>query len=285
MEVVIDPSAGFCRGVVNSIKKAEEILDRKEELYCIGHIVHNSVEVDRLRKRGLITINHNQLEDIKSSKVLFRAHGEPPKTYNTNTKFDNEVIDATCAVVLKLQERVKKAWNQIKNNGGQIAIFGKKGHAEVNGLVGQTEDNAIVIEKIEDCKDLDYNRDIILFSQTTKPIEGFQELISEIEKKKKADFKYYDTICRQVSNRAPKMKEFAKSYQLIIFVSDTQSSNGNLLFNICKQNNANSYFISDSNDIKKNWFQNVDSVGISGATSTPTWLMEKVKDSILNMIL
>lgn len=276
MKVDIDPNSGFCFGVVNAIKKAEEYLKRGETLYCIGDIVHNSNEVDRLREIGLITINHDEFKDIHDCKVLLRAHGEPPLTYDVAKKNNIEIIDASCPVVLNLQKRILKAWNEGKDIGSQIIIYGKKGHAEVNGLVGQTNGEAIVVESVEDSALIDFKRPICLFSQTTKPITGFVELSKLIEEKAQNGFKIHDTICRKVSNRIPELKEFAKTHDFIVFVSGKKSSNGKMLFDICKRENQNTIFIQDAKDFEIEILRDSKTVGICGATSTPRWVMDEV---------
>jgi 6-phosphofructokinase/(E)-4-hydroxy-3-methyl-but-2-enyl pyrophosphate reductase len=280
MNIEIDPNAGFCFGVVNAINKAEETLKKDEQLFCIGDIVHNSMEVKRLEKLGLLTIDHEEFEVLKGKKVMFRAHGEPPLSYETAKKNKIEIVDASCPVVLNLQKRIKKAHKEAKKVNGQIVIYGKKGHAEVNGLVGQTDGEAIVVEKAKDLKLIDPERPVILFSQTTKTIEGFGHVAEKLKKSAKAEVKINDTICRKVSNRVPLIKKFAQKHEVVIFVSGKKSSNGKLLFDECKSVNPNSYFISDTNELDKEWFRSVKSVGISGATSTPAWLMNKVEEHI-----
>eukprot|EP01029_Cantina_marsupialis_P012759 TRINITY_DN2819_c0_g2_i6.p2 TRINITY_DN2819_c0_g2~~TRINITY_DN2819_c0_g2_i6.p2 ORF type:complete len:615 (-),score=106.34 TRINITY_DN2819_c0_g2_i6:8629-10473(-) len=280
MNIEIDPNAGFCFGVVNAINKAEETLKKEEQLYCIGDIVHNSIEVDRLKKLGLNTIDHDEFENLKGKKVLFRAHGEPPLSYKTAKKNKIEIIDASCPVVLNLQKRIKKAYQEINKSNGQIVIYGKKGHAEVNGLVGQTEGNAIVVEQARDLKKINPELPVVLFSQTTKTIEGFTKIAEKLKKTVKADVKINDTICRKVSNRVPLIKEFAKKHDIVIFVSGKKSSNGKLLFDECKKVNPNSHFISGTDELDMDWFDSGKSVGVSGATSTPAWLMNKVVEHI-----
>jgi len=280
MNIEIDPNAGFCFGVVNAIEKAEATLKTKSQLYCIGDIVHNSTEVDRLEKLGLHTINHEEFKTLKGKTVLFRAHGEPPFSYETAKENQITVIDASCPVVLNLQKRIKKAYREIKKSNGQIVIYGKKGHAEVNGLVGQTEGKAIVVEHLEDLEKVDVNFPVVLFSQTTKTIEGFTQVCEVLKKTMKADLKINDTICRKVSNRVPLIQEFAKKHERIIFVSGKKSSNGKLLFDVCKKANPNSHFISEVDELDVNWFSSAKSIGISGATSTPGWLMNDVVEKI-----
>lgn len=287
MIVEIDSGSGFCFGVVYAIEKAEEELSLSDHLYCLGDIVHNSVEVERLYKKGLKTINHETLSDITNSKVLIRAHGEPPDTYSTALEKGIELIDATCPVVLKLQNKIRNGYEEYLKINGQIVIYGKKGHAEVNGLVGQTNNSAIVIEGPADLDKIDFSKPVNLFSQTTKSIEGFKDLsrkilakIRENHPEMEKHFVINDTICRQVSTRGPKLRKFAKKHDIIIFVSGKKSSNGQMLYTVCKEENKNTYFVSDENDLSDEWFKGISSVGICGATSTPRWLMEKIADKI-----
>lgn len=280
MKIEIDPNAGFCFGVVNAIKMAEETLMSENQLFCIGDIVHNNTEVDRLKNKGLHTINHEEFANLSGKKVLFRAHGEPPSSYKTAKKMNIEVIDASCPVVLNLQKRIKKAYREIKKLNGQIVIYGKKGHAEVNGLVGQTNGDAIVVENTDDLKMINPELPVVLFSQTTKTISGFAEIAENLKKISNSSVKINDSICRKVSNRIPLIREFAQNHEVIIFVSGKKSSNGKLLFDECKQTNPNSYFISEPNELDMKWLKYAKSVGISGATSTPTWLMEKTVEKI-----
>jgi 4-hydroxy-3-methylbut-2-enyl diphosphate reductase len=280
MRVEIDPNSGFCFGVVNAINKAEEYLKRGERLYCIGDIVHNSHEVERLKKEGLISINHDEFKDIHDCKVLLRAHGEPPFTYQMAKKNNIEIIDASCPVVLSLQKSILKAWKEGKKDNIQIVIYGKKGHAEVNGLVGQTEGEAIVVENMEDALSIDMSRPISLFSQTTKPLSGFAELSEYIKEKAENTYKIQDTICRKVSNRIPELREFAKEHDFIVFVSGKKSSNGKMLFNICKEENKNTIFIQGAEDLDISLMKETDFVGVCGATSTPRWVMDEVYEKI-----
>lgn len=287
MKVEIDSNSGFCFGVVTAIRKAEEELDSTGRLYCLGDIVHNASEVDRLCGKGLETITHQDLGTLKNVKVLLRAHGEPPQTYQTADANNIEIIDATCPVVLQLQRRIKQAYNdgvEAEKKGGSkplIVIYGKMGHAEVNGLVGQTNGEAVVIQDLEGIDSLDLSRDILLYSQTTKSLEGFRQVVEEIKRRKKeGKFEYYDTICRQVANRMENMREFARNHEVVIFVSGAKSSNGKVLFEKCREVNPRTYLISEESQLDPEWTTNADSVGICGATSTPLWLMEKVADII-----
>lgn len=287
MKVEIDDNSGFCFGVVTAIRKAEEQLDNSGRLYCLGDIVHNAGEVERLQDKGLKTITHEHLNNLRNVKVLLRAHGEPPQTYKTAKENNIEIIDATCPVVLQLQRSIKKAYDQgveDEKAGGKkplIVIYGKNGHAEVNGLVGQTNGEAVVIQDIAGLDNIDLDRDIILYSQTTKSLEGFREVVEEIKKRKKEGrFEYYDTICRQVANRMEKMREFARNHDAVIFVSGAKSSNGKVLFEKCLEVNPHTHLISDESQLTPEMTQGAESVGICGATSTPLWLMERVAEKI-----
>lgn len=287
IKVEIDEGSGFCFGVVTAINKAEEELAKGETLYCLGDIVHNSREVERLKTMGLITINREEFKQLRNAKVLLRAHGEPPETYMIARENNIEIIDATCPVVLRLQKRIKQEFLQdAANDEKQIVIYGKNGHAEVLGLVGQTDGKAIVIEKAEEVKKLDLNKSIRLFSQTTKSLDEFQEIVAYIKQNisPEATFEYYDTICRQVANRMPKLREFAATHDLIFFVSGKKSSNGKMLFEECLKVNANSHLIDNEKEIDPSLLQNVQSIGVCGATSTPKWLMEKIYNHIQSLI-
>lgn len=285
-KVEIDEKSGFCFGVVTAIKKAEEELDKGGVLYCLGDIVHNGREVERLAKMGLVTITHEEFKNLKNAKVLLRAHGEPPETYKIAKENNIEIIDATCPVVLRLQKKIKDGYNENKNSDTQVVIYGKKGHAEVLGLVGQTEGNAIVVENMDEIGKVDVNKDIILFSQTTKSLQGFTDMIKHIEgtRGSETNFKYHDTICRQVANRMPQLKEFAAKHDLILFVSGKKSSNGKVLFGVCSEVNENSLFIDSPDDIDETEVKKAQSIGICGATSTPKWLMEKVAERVNEII-
>ena len=281
LQIEIDNGSGFCFGVTTAIRKAEEELASGKPLYCLGDIVHNSMEVERLHEKGLITINHGQLSELHDAKVMLRAHGEPPETYETARRNNIEIIDATCPVVLALQRRIKLQYDAAPQ--AQIVIFGKNGHAEVLGLVGQTQQRAIVIEKFEDVTRLDFERDIYLYSQTTKGLDEFQDIIKYIKEhiSATATFKSFDTICRQVANRIPNIAAFAVRHDLILFVSGRKSSNGKVLFGECLRVNPNSHLIESAEEIEKHWLKDVSTVGICGATSTPKWLMEECRDAIL----
>jgi 4-hydroxy-3-methylbut-2-en-1-yl diphosphate reductase len=290
MDIHIDKNSGFCFGVLKAIAKAEEQLKLHGTLFCLGDIVHNNKEVERLSQLGLMIINHSDLKNIYNSRVLVRAHGEPPTTYETAKKNGNIIIEASCPVVLKLQKKIKATYEQTNDSYGQIVIFGKEGHAEVLGLMGQTSDTAIIIgNDFANIDQIDFNKPITLFSQTTQDKEAYEKLKEIIlEKYKKSPFysktdsacKSFDSICGQVSNRGPRMAEFSKNHDVIIFVSGKKSSNGKYLFDICFQNNPSSYFISDKAELQKEWFTKTGKVGVCGATSTPMWLMEEVADEI-----
>jgi 4-hydroxy-3-methylbut-2-enyl diphosphate reductase len=286
MKVSIDPFAGFCFGVKRAIGIAEEELRQSDQLYCLGEIVHNEEEIQRLQNSGLQTIDTKMLPVSTGNKVLLRAHGEPPTTYNLAEKNNIEIVDGTCPVVLKIQKKVKAAWDEMKKVNGQVVIFGKKNHPEVVGLAGQTEDNAIIIENPDDLDKIDMQRAIRLFVQTTKSMEDYKKITEYISAKHKnsnpdsSDFKYYNTTCGQVSQRIPKLKKFCREHDVIIFVSGKNSSNGKQLFAICEAENKKSYMISSEIEINQEWFTHADAVGISGATSTPAWLMKKIADQI-----
>ncbi len=286
MEVEIDSNSGFCFGVVKAISKAEEELSSVGSLYCLGDIVHNSMEVDRLARKGLVTIDHEQFESLRNAKVLLRAHGEPPSTYEKAKQNGIDIIDATCPVVLNLQKNIKKAYDEGDSENTQIVIYGKIGHAEVNGLVGQTEGRAIVVESVNDLSKIDFTKKVKLFSQTTKSIDGFNQIVSEIKKKisNSDDFEYNDTICRQVANRIPKIVNFVSRHELVFFVSGRKSSNGKVLFDECRKVNDHIYMISDLDELDFTLLDGVSSVGICGATSTPKWLMEELKKEIENYL-
>ena len=284
MKIEIDNGSGFCSGVTTAIKKAEEELAKGVTLYCLGDIVHNGMECERLRKLGLITINHDDMRELHDVKVLLRAHGEPPETYELARKNNIEIIDATCPVVLKLQQRIKTQYSSLPSP--QIVIFGKKGHAEVLGLVGQTHSTAIVIESFDEVESLDFSRDIYLYSQTTKSLDEYRRIIEYILEHISPDaiFKSFDTICRSVANRMPSISQFAAHHDLILFVCGRKSSNGKVLFNECKRINPNSHLIEDPDEIQPEWLDGKKSVGICGATSTPKWLMEQCRDAIQEML-
>lgn len=285
--IEIDKESGFCFGVTTAIRKAEEELSKGTPLYCLGDIVHNGQECERLKAMGLVTINHEEYAKLKNVKVLLRAHGEPPETYRIAAENNIEIIDATCPVVLRLQKRIKQEYTS-KESGRekQIVIYGKNGHAEVLGLVGQTNGEAIVIEKIEEVNKIDLNKDVRLYSQTTKSLDEFRQIVSYIEENinPSASFQYFDTICRQVANRMPNIRKFAASHDVILFVCGQKSSNGKILYHECREVNPRTYQVDKPEDIDKCWFENAKSIGICGATSTPKWLMDKCKNAIINML-
>lgn len=282
MKIEIDSESGFCFGVVTAIRKAEEELAGGGTLYCLGDIVHNSDEVERLRAKGLLTITHDDLASLSDAKVLLRAHGEPPQTYRTADRNNIEIIDATCPVVLRLQQRIKANYDALASDPSdntQIVIYGKNGHAEVNGLVGQTEGKAIVVEDIDGLDKIDFTRPVALYSQTTKSLEGFSRIIAEIQRRMAPGvaFSYYDTICRQVANRVGHLRDFAAGKDVVLFVAGSKSSNGKVLYEQCRQVNPRTHLISNETQINPAWLVNASVVGICGATSTPRWLMENVR--------
>jgi len=288
MQIEIDKNSGYCFGVEYAIEMAEGQLRDSGQLYCLGDIVHNRMEVDRLSKLGLEVIDRDQMKALQDCKVLIRAHGEPPETYQVAIENNITLIDASCPVVLKLQNRVKGSYDKMVDVQGQIVIYGKPGHAEVIGLTGQTKENAIIVMNDEDLDQVDFSRPVILYSQTTKSTKGFYRIKAMIEERINAakgelqtlDFKANDSICRQVSNREPSMEKFAQKHDVILFVSGKKSSNGKALYGVCKQYNEQSYFVENEEDIDLDWISQNDSIGICGATSTPMWLMERVRDYI-----
>jgi len=279
MKVEIDKNSGFCFGVVNAIQKAEEEL-KKGVLYSIGDIVHNSLEVERLKSLGLVTIDHDTFSKLTHCRVLFRAHGEPPSSYEIARKNHIEVIDASCPVVLNLQQKIREAFEFLKKEGGQIVIYGKRGHAEVNGLVAQTNGEAVIVEHVKDIELVDFSRPIILFSQTTKSLEGFTEIVKKVQEKAQDSVVVNDTICRKVVNRIPQLRAFAVQHDVVLFVSGEKSSNGKQLFAVCRAANPRTYFIQGIADLRAEMFKGARSVGISGATSTPHWVMESVAEEL-----
>ena len=284
VNIEIDSGSGFCFGVTTAIRKAEEELAKGNMLYCLGDIVHNGQECERLKKMGLITINHEEFARLHNVKVLLRAHGEPPETYELAQANNIEIIDATCPVVLRLQQRIKREFdNTSDSNNKQIVIYGKNGHAEVLGLVGQTRGQAIVIENLSVVNQLDFNKDIRLYSQTTKSLDEFRQIVAYIKEhiSPDASFEYYDTICRQVANRMPNIQTFAANHDLILFVCGRKSSNGKILFQECKKVNPKTFLIDQPEEIDRKMLEGATSIGICGATSTPKWLMEECKKVIL----
>jgi 4-hydroxy-3-methylbut-2-enyl diphosphate reductase len=289
MNINIDKNSGFCFGVVNAIQAAETFLETNDSLYCLGDIVHNNMEVERLKKLGLIIIDHSQFKELNNVPVLIRAHGEPPETYKIALENKIKLIDASCPVVLRLQNNIRQGHEDFKKENGQVIIYGKPGHAEVVGLAGQTDNEAIIINDKNDLEKVDFSKPINLYSQTTKSIEGFGEVVAEIKLRKDSvnknnNFKINDTICRQVSHRAPQLREFSKIHDVIIFVSGKKSSNGKYLHSVCKEINDRTFFVSSPLDIDTKWFAENDSIGICGATSTPRWLMDEVAEKINRII-
>ncbi len=288
MEVTIDSNSGYCFGVEFAIQMAEDEMQHGSTLYCLGDIVHNDMEVQRLHEKGLRIISRKDMEGISDCKVLIRAHGEPPETYQIALKNNIELVDASCPVVLKLQNRVKNAFDAMAKVEGQIVIYGQPGHAEVIGLSGQTRGGAIIVLSDDDLDKIDYSRPVTLFSQTTKSTKGFYRIKSIIEERMRAaqhelqtvEFNANDSICRQVSNREPQLKRFSQDQDVVIFVSSKKSSNGRALYGVCKAENKRSYFIANGDELQAEWFENAEKVGVCGATSTPMWLMQNVANAI-----
>ncbi len=295
MQVTIDKNSGYCFGVEYAIQMAEDELADSKTLFCLGDIVHNNMEVERLNKKGLKIIDRDQMKELHDCKVLIRAHGEPPETYQLALKNNIELIDASCPVVLKLQNRIKYSFDKMAEHKGQIVIYGQKGHAEVIGLNGQTNDSSIIVTTEDDLKQVDFTKPISFYSQTTKSTEGFYKMKALIEEKIKEAtldknnsdnidiFDANDSICRQVSNREPQLEKFSKEHDVVLFVSGKKSSNGKALYSVCKKNNERSFFIENELEIDPLWFNENDSIGICGATSTPMWLMENVSQFVLGL--
>jgi len=288
MEVLIDDKAGYCFGVVKAIGAAEEVLKNEGGLYCLGDIVHNSAEVERLKNLGLEVIDHEMLEELRGKKVLIRAHGEPPETYRRAERLDIKLVDATCPIVLALQQRIRKGYDEMRPVGGQIVIFGKPGHAEVVGLTGQTDGTALIVSSPDDIDAIDVNRPIRLYSQTTKSREEYRQLIDNINerltqsrnhaiKQSSNHFIAYDTVCNRVANRARDLEGFARSVDVLLFVAGSNSSNGHYLYEYCRKVQPKTYLIGGPDEVQPQWLEEINSIGISGATSTPRWLMEEVK--------
>ncbi len=290
MTVTIDPHSGFCFGVVHAIDVAERELQSTHTLYCLGDIVHNNMEVNRLKEKGLVIISHEDLQQLRNCKVMIRAHGEPPETYQTALRNNIELVDASCPIVLNLQNEVRQGYEEVSAKNGQVVIYGKEGHAEVNGLKGQTNGEAIIVGDEHDLVQIDFTRPVRLYSQTTKSVDGFQRIIRLIGARMRAarpgqepDFRWNDSICRQVSNRSSQLKDFARNYDAVVFVSGKKSSNGMILYQVCREINPRTFLVSDRSELNKEWFSGVDKVGVCGATSTPMWLMEEVAGGILSM--
>jgi 4-hydroxy-3-methylbut-2-enyl diphosphate reductase len=286
IKVTIDINSGFCFGVVNAIQSAERELHQTTSLYCLGDLVHNNLEMERLKTMGLQTIDHSTFEKLKNCTILLRAHGEPPATYQSAQQNGITIIDATCPVVLRLQRRIHQCYQETKDKQTQLLIYGKKGHAEVNGLVGQTNGTAIVIETPDDLDSIDFDKNIVLFSQTTKSLDGFNQIRQTINQRihQGLNFQYFDTICRHVANRLPNIQLFASRHDVIYFVADEKSSNGKLLFEACLTANPHSIFITQASDIIPPLPSHVQTIGVCGATSTPKWLMEEVAARIQAII-
>jgi 4-hydroxy-3-methylbut-2-enyl diphosphate reductase len=286
MSVIIDDNAGFCFGVVKAIAAAEEKLAAGNGLYCLGDIVHNNEEVRRLSLMGLHVIGHDDLEHLPDSTVLIRAHGEPPSTYQKARSQNINLIDATCPIVLALQKKVREGYESMRNNNGQVVIFGKPGHAEVIGLNGQTDNTAIIVPSPDDVSEIDFTRPIRLYSQTTKSREDYGRLVATIERKIKEtgianpDFVAHNTICSRVANRAKQLESFARSVDLLLFVSGKNSSNGHYLYEYCLKVQPNTRMIAAASEVQSEWLKDIDRIGITGATSTPRWLMEQVRDRV-----
>jgi 4-hydroxy-3-methylbut-2-enyl diphosphate reductase len=291
MIIEIEPHSGFCSGVKRVVKLAETELNEGKKLQCLGEIVHNQAEVERLQRSGMDTVSSEKAPVLSNSDVLIRAHGEPPSTYDKLSEGNNRVIDGTCPVVLRVQHKIKEAYKTARQEQGTIIIYGKPLHPEVIGLLGQVNNDALAVSSIADLEGVDFSKPIYLFSQTTMPVDGYQEFSSHIKAKMRSYYSegseplhFFDTICRQVANRIPQLKEFARKHEVIVFVGGAKSSNGKVLFHICLNENARSYFVSELKDVNPGWFSDAESVGICGATSTPVWQMEDVKNKIIQLL-
>jgi 4-hydroxy-3-methylbut-2-enyl diphosphate reductase len=287
MTVTIDPHSGFCFGVVHAIDVAERELQKTHTLYCLGDIVHNNMEVNRLKEKGLVIISHEDLESLHDCKVMIRAHGEPPETYQVALRNHIELVDASCPIVLNLQNEVRHGYEEVSALNGQVVIYGKEGHAEVNGLKGQTNGEAVIISDENDLHKIDFSRPVRFYAQTTKSVEGFNRIVRLIGDRMKEsrpgsapDFRWSDSICRQVSNRSNQLKDFARNFDAVVFVSGKKSSNGMILYEVCRGINPRTYLVSDRSELRKAWFSGIETVGVCGATSTPMWLMEEVATGI-----
>jgi 4-hydroxy-3-methylbut-2-en-1-yl diphosphate reductase len=289
MNITIDPDSGFCFGVEHAVDLAEKELEDQGKLYCLGDIVHNTAEAARLEKKGLVIIGHDEFRKLSDCRVLIRAHGEPPETYRIAAANNITLIDASCPVVLHLQHRIKEAYRDMQEKNGQVVIYGKKGHAEVNGLNGQTNDTAVIISSKDEIVRIDLSRPLRLFAQTTMSPGGFQEIVAGISEKmnrapgEKPDFEWKDSICRKVAGRSKKIRTFAPRFDVVIFVSGKESSNGRHLFEICRSVNPNTWFVSGTDELQKDWFVAAANVGISGATSTPLRQMEEIREAIIKI--
>ncbi len=283
MNVAIDDRSGFCFGVVKAITAAEKALADGGPIVSLGDIVHNPIEVQRLGKIGMSSIGHRELQVMKGGRVLIRAHGEPPSTYETARENGICVVDATCPVVAKLQKLVRQAYDEMRLAGGQVVILGKKGHAEVEGLLGQVDGDAVVVERAEDMAQVDFSKPVYVLSQTTQSPVFFNEIVDEMRRRAQAGITVRNTICREVAGREEHMTEFARSHDVVVFVSGRKSSNGRALFEVCLKANPRSHMIERDGELQQAWFAGAGSVGVCGATSTPRWLMERVRDSIVEM--
>lgn len=285
MRIVIDNGSGFCFGVRRAIATLEQELRRKGSIHCVGDIVHNEREIERLQQLGLKIIDNEGLEKLKNSSVLFRAHGEPPSSYDVVAKNNLKLIDATCPVVLKLQQSIRQAWQKQKKAGGQVVLFGKKGHAEVIGLMGQTDNECILVEDETQIDLIDPNKPCVVFAQTTKDPQQYMSLLQKIQARTSIKIEAHNSICRQMADRAEQLKSFALQYDTILFVGGAKSSNSKVLYGICKEINTSSYFLTTEEDIDKTWFDSKpETIGIFGATSTPLWLMERVKARCVELL-
>ena len=290
MEIEIDSYSGFCYGVVNTIDLAEKLIKEGKPVYCLGEIVHNGEEVERLKSLGVKFIDHEELKNIHNATILIRTHGEPPSTYELIGQNNNLLNDGTCPIVKTLQKRVRQASEEAKEKNGQVVLFGKKTHAEVVGILGQAREKVIVVTELSDLEQIDFSRPVTIFSQTTQPAEGFRNIAEIIKQRMMANFppeamplSVKDTICGHVSKRGLHLAEFSKKYETIIFISGKNSSNGKILFEICKNNNVNTHWISKSEELSRKWFEGISSVGICGATSTPRWQLEEASQKIYQM--
>jgi 4-hydroxy-3-methylbut-2-enyl diphosphate reductase len=290
MKIDIDPQSGFCTGVKRAVKLAETEIQEGREVRCLGEIVHNQAEVERLSQSGLTTVSSDAVSDIQNGNILIRAHGEPPSTYEKLNAGKNKVIDGTCPVVIQVQKKVKKAYEESLQNNGKLIIYGKSTHPEVNGLLGQIQYDAMAVTSTSELEGYDFSQPIYLFSQTTMPVAGYKELQDFIHHKMQKHFPWsevplqvFDTICKQVANRIPQLQKFAREYQVVVFVGGANSSNGKVLFQACKAENPHCYFVSKASELKEEWFENRNTVGICGATSTPVWQMEEIKQAVENL--
>lgn len=283
MQIAIDQTAGFCTGVERSIRIAEKELEKHEQIYCLGQIIHNEQELDRLRRKGLVTIDYPAFRTLKNARVLIRAHGEPPETFRIAQENDLVLINTTCRVVSHLQRKIRDDFAQAGGSGAQVVILGKKEHPEVRGLNGQIDDRGIIIREEADLQRIDFRRLVLVYVQTTHSLHHFHtirekmlDLSSQLPENERGEIRFFNSICKQVIQREKALRSFSKTNDVILFVSDPKSSNGNYLFTICRQSNPNSHFITHPGNLQPEWFSGARSAGITGATSTPLWLMEQV---------